>query len=84
MNSPVAQDQRRSKLTTEPEKDKLVLLCMNGTEELSGSFQWDAEALSADDGIVAEACRVRVCRKGQPIWPCLTSMDACRWPVPEQ
>jgi len=46
MNARFTQDNRRSKLTTVLDQDVLVLLRMNGTEEMSGDFEWRVEALS--------------------------------------
>ena len=51
MNAPFTQDTRRSRLSTELGEDVLVLLRMNGTEEISGNFEWRVEALSIDHDI---------------------------------
>ena len=47
MNAPFKQEDRRARLATSLGKDVLVLLRMDGTEELSGDFEWRVEALSA-------------------------------------
>ncbi|WP_179381618.1 type VI secretion system Vgr family protein [Jannaschia marina] len=46
MNAFFSQDARQGRLTTALGKDALVLLRMDGTEELSGDFEWRVEALS--------------------------------------
>ncbi|KIT15577.1 type VI secretion system Vgr family protein [Jannaschia aquimarina] len=46
MNALFSQDARQGRLTTTLGKDALVLLRMDGTEELSGDFEWRVEALS--------------------------------------
>ena len=51
MNTPFTQSDRRGRLTTKLGKDELVLLRMDGDEELSGGFEWRIEALSADRDI---------------------------------
>ena len=43
------QDARLGRLTTVLGSDALVLLRMDGTEELSGDFEWRVEALSTQN-----------------------------------
>lgn len=45
------QDNRRAKLSTVLGQDVMVLMRMNGTEEISGDFEWHVEALSSDNEI---------------------------------
>lgn len=51
MNKPLSQQHRRGKLSTNLGEDQLVLLRMDGTEELAGSFELRVEALSTDSQI---------------------------------
>lgn len=46
MNTHFSQQDRQGRLSTELAEDALVLLRMDGTEELSGDFEWRVEALS--------------------------------------
>lgn len=48
MNAPFLQANRRAQLETVLGPDVLVLLRMDGEEELSGDFTWTIQALSAD------------------------------------
>lgn len=48
MNAPFTQTNRRARLMTALGEDVLVLLRMDGTEEMSGEFVWKIEALSGD------------------------------------
>ncbi|QUJ78137.1 type VI secretion system tip protein VgrG [Sulfitobacter albidus] len=51
MNVPFIQENRRARLTTSLAINTLVLLRMDGHEELSGDFTWTVEALSADPDV---------------------------------
>lgn len=51
MNVNFSQKARRGRLATELGKDRLVLVRMDGEEELAGVFEWRVEALATDDGI---------------------------------
>ncbi|SFJ70563.1 type VI secretion system Vgr family protein [Jannaschia pohangensis] len=51
MNATFKQADRRGRLKTALGTDKLVLLRMDGTEELSGGFEWRVEALSDDPAV---------------------------------
>ncbi|MCF6446185.1 type VI secretion system Vgr family protein, partial [Nereida sp. MMG025] len=51
MNTHFSQQDRQGRLTTSLGADTLVLLRMDGTEELSGDFEWRVEALSPDAGL---------------------------------
>ncbi len=51
MNAPFLQTDRRGRLTTAIGGDALVLLRLDGTEELSGPFTWKVSALSADPAV---------------------------------
>lgn len=55
MNTHFSQQDRQGRLSTELEQDTLVLLRMEGSEELSGDFEWRVEALSTDAGLDLEA-----------------------------
>ncbi|WP_298261823.1 contractile injection system protein, VgrG/Pvc8 family [uncultured Litoreibacter sp.] len=55
MNSHFNQQDRQGRLTTTLGPDTLVLLRMDGTEELSGDFEWRVEALAGDGGLDLEA-----------------------------
>ncbi|MCF6446202.1 hypothetical protein [Nereida sp. MMG025] len=45
MNTHFSQKDRQGRLTTSLGADMLVLLRMDGTEELSADFEWRVEAL---------------------------------------
>ena len=47
------QDARLGRLTTVLGSDALVLLRMDGTEELSGDFEWRVEALSTQKPLIS-------------------------------
>ncbi|MDC0660904.1 type VI secretion system tip protein TssI/VgrG [Leisingera sp. SS27] len=51
MNTHFSQQDRQGRLSTVLGADSLVLLRMDGSEELSGDFEWRVEALSAKDGL---------------------------------
>lgn len=51
MNAPFIQENRRARLQTTLGANTLVLLRMDGEEELSGDFTWSIEALSVDPDI---------------------------------
>ena len=51
MNALFSQTDRRARLTTVLGPDALVLLRLDGTEELSGDFEWRIEALSDDPAL---------------------------------
>ncbi|PJI84360.1 type VI secretion system secreted protein VgrG [Yoonia maricola] len=51
MNTHFSQQYRQGRLTTSLGADTLVLLRMDGTEELSGDFEWRVEALSTQPGL---------------------------------
>ncbi|MFQ6554306.1 type VI secretion system Vgr family protein [Aestuariibius insulae] len=51
MNKFFSQADRKGRLSTVLGKDALVLLRMDGTEELSGDFEWRVEALSTQAGL---------------------------------
>ncbi|MEN3794857.1 type VI secretion system tip protein TssI/VgrG [Fulvimarina sp. MAC3] len=51
MSVTLSQTERRGRLTTVLGPDTVVLLRMDGEEELSGDFEWRVEALSDQDGI---------------------------------
>ena len=51
MNTPFVQANRHAQLMTVLGQDVLVLLRMNGSEELSGEFVWKVEGLSSDPNI---------------------------------
>lgn len=55
MNTHFSQQDRQGRLSTSLGPDTLVLLRMDGTEELSGDFEWRVEALAADSGLDLEA-----------------------------
>ncbi|MFQ6552620.1 type VI secretion system Vgr family protein [Aestuariibius insulae] len=55
MNALFSQDARQGRLTTALGQDALVLLRMNGDEELSGDFTWQIEALGTASGLDLEA-----------------------------
>ncbi len=55
MNAPFIQDNRRARLKTTLGANTLVLLRMDGEEELSGDFTWSIEALSVDPDIDLDA-----------------------------
>ena len=48
MNAPFLQKNRRARLETVLGPDVMLLLRMDGDEELSGDFTWTIQALSAD------------------------------------
>ena len=50
-----SQTDRQGRLETSLGKDTLVLLRMDGTEELSGDFEWRVEALSTQSDLDLEA-----------------------------
>ena len=54
MNAPLSQSDRRGRLDTVLGRDALVLLRMDGTEELSGDFAWRVEALAPEGGLDLE------------------------------
>ncbi len=51
MNTHFSQQDRQGRLSTVLGADSLVLLRMDGSEELSGDFEWRVEALAAEDGL---------------------------------
>ncbi len=51
MNAVFSQSDRQGRLTTAFGLETLVLLRLDGTEELSGDFEWRIEALSTDSGL---------------------------------
>ncbi|KIT14309.1 type VI secretion system Vgr family protein [Jannaschia aquimarina] len=51
MNAPFLQTNRRGRLTTSFGPDQLVLLRFDGSEEMSGDFEWRVEALSKTPGL---------------------------------
>ncbi|MEO0669593.1 MAG: type VI secretion system tip protein TssI/VgrG [Pseudomonadota bacterium] len=51
MNKPFSQQARQGRLDTVLGADSLVLLRMDGNEELSGDFEWRVEALSDQAGL---------------------------------
>lgn len=51
MNKRFSQTDRQGRLSTVLGKDALVLLRMDGAEELSGDFEWQVEALSDQPGL---------------------------------
>ncbi|WP_052272296.1 type VI secretion system Vgr family protein [Leisingera sp. ANG-M7] len=51
MNTHFSQQDRQGRLSTVLGADSLVLLRMDGSEELSGDFEWRVEALSAQGGL---------------------------------
>ncbi|MCF6446155.1 type VI secretion system Vgr family protein [Nereida sp. MMG025] len=55
MNTHFSQTDRQGRLTTSLGADTLVLLRMDGTEELSGDFEWRVEALSTQADLDLEA-----------------------------
>lgn len=55
MNAMFQQDGRSSVLTTAAGKDALVLQSLEGSEELSGDFEWKVECLSEDARVDLEA-----------------------------
>ena len=55
MDSPFSQKDRQGRLSTTLGDDTLVLLRMDGTEELSNDFEWRVEALSTQSGLDLEA-----------------------------
>lgn len=55
MNTHFSQQDRQGRLSTVLGPDMLVLLRMDGSEELSGDFEWRVEALSIEAGLDLEA-----------------------------
>lgn len=55
MNTHFSQQDRQGRLTTTFGTDALALLRMDGTEELSGDFEWRVEALATESGLDLEA-----------------------------
>lgn len=55
MSADFSQQDRQGRLSTSLAADVLVLLRMDGTEELSGDFEWRVEALATDSGLDLEA-----------------------------
>ncbi len=51
MSSHFSQQDRQGRLSTVLGPDTLALLRMDGTEELSGDFEWRVEALAGDGGL---------------------------------
>lgn len=51
MNAPFSQSARQGRLATVLGGEALVLLRMDGSEELSGEFEWAVEALSTSDTV---------------------------------
>ena len=51
MNTHFSQSDRQGRLSTSLGKDALVLLRLDGSEELSGDFEWRVEALSTDKAV---------------------------------
>ena len=51
MNAVFSQSDRRARLDTVLGLDTLLLVKMDGTEELSGDFEWRVEAISADPAL---------------------------------
>ncbi|WP_207382605.1 hypothetical protein, partial [Tritonibacter multivorans] len=49
MNRHFSQQDRQGRLVTALGGDQLVLLRMDGSEEISGPFEWRVEALSFND-----------------------------------
>lgn len=55
MNTRFSQQDRQGRLTTSLKADTLLLLRMDGMEELSGDFEWRVEALSNESRLDLEA-----------------------------
>ena len=55
MVATLSQTQRRGRLTTSLGSDAIVLLRMDGSEELSGDFEWRVEALSEQPEVDLDA-----------------------------